>query len=42
MAHAIDLEVVAERMLPITQIRPATFLGKAMFPSLRLWLARKT
>ncbi len=28
LAHAIDLEVVAERMLPITQIRPATFLGK--------------
>src|SRR5208337_1946348 len=28
LAHAIDLEVVAERMLPITQIRPANFLGK--------------
>ena len=28
LAHAIGLEIVATRMIPLTQIRPATFLGK--------------
>ena len=28
LAQAIGLEVVAERIIPLTQIRPATFLGK--------------
>jgi GTPase len=28
LAHAIGLEIVAARTVPLTQIRPATFLGK--------------